>query len=68
MMDDILVYGKTKEEHDKNLGRVLQVLKLHNVTLNKEKCEFSQRRVKFLGQIVDGCNIQPDPEKVKASL
>ena len=38
MMDDILVYGKTKEEHDKNLGRVLQVLKLHNVTLNKEKC------------------------------
>ena len=35
MMDDILVYGKTKEEPDKNLKRVVQVLKLHNVTLNK---------------------------------
>ena len=66
MMDDILIFGKSKHDHDKSLKLVLEVLKKHNVTLNKEKCKFSQCRVKFLGQIVDESGIRPDPEKVRA--
>lgn len=32
----------------------------------QKKCEFSKSSIKFLGQIVDGDGIKPDPEKVKA--
>ena len=41
-MDDILVYGKTQDEHDERLLKVLQHLEAAGLTLNREKCEFSQ--------------------------
>ena len=37
MIDDILVYGLTQEEHDKRLLRVLCCLK-KGLTLNRDKC------------------------------
>lgn len=40
-------------------------MKHTGVTLNAEECEFSQSKFKFLGHIVDGADIQPDPEKVR---
>ena len=36
------------------------------ITLNEEKCEFSQSQVKFLGQIEDSNGIHPDPGRVTA--
>ena len=53
MMDDVLVHGRTAEEHDERLVRVLQRLEQAGLTLNEEKCKFSQSQVKFLGQVVD---------------
>lgn len=50
MMDDILVYGATQEEHDNHLRKVLQRLQDSGMTLNPK---FSCNRVKFLGHIVD---------------
>lgn len=38
--DDIIVYGKTKKEHDERLDRVLKRLKYFIVTLNHKKCVF----------------------------
>ena len=49
MMDDILVHGKTQEEHDNCLLAVLQRIQRSILTLNKEKCFFSLHEVKFLG-------------------
>ena len=66
MVDDVLVHGRTQEEHDQRLDAALARISNAGVTLNAEKCEFSQGRVKFLGHIVDGTGIQPDPEKVQA--
>ena len=66
MMDDILVHGKTQEEHDECLDKVLQRLQETGMTLNTDKCQFSQKPVKFLGQVVDSTGIRPDPEKVLA--
>ena len=66
MIDDILVHGSTQEEHDQRLKAVLECIKKAGVTLNREKCEFSKSSVRFLGQLVDGTGIQPDPDKVKA--
>lgn len=66
MMDDILVYAASKAEHDRRFETVLHLLKKHGVTLNREKCEFSKDKVKFLGQIIEGSIITPDPNKIKA--
>ena len=53
LMDDILVHGKTKEEHDTRLLNTLEGLQKHGITLNKEKCVFPTEPVKFLGHNVD---------------
>ena len=66
MIDDILVHGRTVEEHDDCLTKVLQRLEGAGLTLNREKCQFSQSQVKFLGQVVDQNGIRSDPEKVAA--
>ena len=66
MMDDILVHGKTQEEHDSRLQEVLQRIQRSGLTLNKEKCFFSLPEVKFLGQVIDSEGIGPDPDKVSA--
>jgi hypothetical protein len=66
LMDDILVHGRSKEEHDERLHIVLQRRQDAGVTLNRKKCVFTQDRVKFLGQIVDPTGVRPDPDKVSA--
>ena len=64
-VDDVLVHGKTQAEHDARLRTVLKRLQTAGVTLNN-KCEFSKNSVKFLGHIIDGTGLHPDPEKTDA--
>ena len=66
MMDDVLVHGRTQEEHDQSLDKVLKRMTEVGLTLNREKCHFSQNQVKFLGQIIDRDGVHPDSEKVQA--
>lgn len=66
LIDDILIHGKTQEEHDLRLHTTLQRLEEAGITLNADKCEFSKPEVKFAGYIVNGNGIMSDPEKVKA--
>ena len=66
LMDDILVHGDTQASHDAALEEVLKRLSKANVTLNRKKCQFSVRSVKYLGHLVSGSGIQPDPDKVAA--
>ena len=66
MIHDILVHRRTVEEYDDHLMKVLQRLEEAGLALNREKCQFLQSQVKFLGQVVDWNGICPDPEKVAA--
>ena len=65
-MDDILVYGKIEGKHNDRLDKVLQTMQNVGMTLNMEKCQFSQKSIMFLGQLIDENGIQPDPGKVTA--
>lgn len=65
-LDDIMVFGKTKEEHDENLAQVLQCLQNHNVELNKEKCVFGKQSVDFLGFVVSDKGWKIDDDKIAA--
>ena len=65
-MDDFLVYGQTIEEHDARLERLLNRLAEHGVTLNREKCQFHQTQVTFLGHKISPQGIRPLQEKISA--
>lgn len=66
MMDDVLVYGETLEEHDKHLREVLKRLQKAGMTLNNDKCKFAQTSLQFLGHIIDSSGVRPDPDKIQA--
>ena len=52
-IDDILIMGKTEAEHLSNLEVVLKRLQEHEVGLKKEKCQFLQDSVEYLGHCID---------------
>ena len=65
-IDDVLVFGRTKEEHDARLEATLQNLQPAGVTLNPNKCQFGKTELRFLGHLITEQGIQPDPEKTAA--
>ena len=67
-MDDILVFGRTGEEHDENLKKVLKIIQARGMKLNKEKCVFGQSQIPFLGHVIGAEGIHIDEGKVKAIL
>ena len=68
MMDDVLVYGNSVEEHNKRLKATMQKLQDANLTLNEEKCEFALPSVEFLGNVIHSEAIRAGPKKIEAIL
>ena len=66
LVDDVLVFGASRKEHDTRLDAVLQRLLTAGVTLNQSKCAFLKDQVKFLGHVINKNGIQADPEKISA--
>ncbi|MES9882663.1 MAG: RNase H-like domain-containing protein [Sedimenticola sp.] len=64
--DDIIVYGKNQAEHDRNLEAVFGRLRENNLTLNKQKCKFSQPKLVFFGYVFSESGLSADPSKVDA--
>ena len=67
-MDDVLIFGRTQQEHDARLHAALQKVQSAGVTLNKDKCEFSRNCLVFLGHIIDGTGVSPDPQKTIVAM
>lgn len=65
-MDDLIVHGKSQEEHDECLRRVLESIEQAGLKLNKEKCIFRQKELHFLGHVINERGVRPDPGKVRA--
>ncbi|KAK2718380.1 hypothetical protein QYM36_005628 [Artemia franciscana] len=66
LVDDILVYGKNREEHDQRLSAVFRRARVKGIRFNSEKSEFSKDKVKYFGHIISRDGIKPDPEKIRA--
>ena len=47
--DDIIVWGSTRQHHDKNLLQLPLRLKDKNVTINSKKSTFAKEKLLFLG-------------------
>jgi hypothetical protein len=63
-VDDVLVYGATQKEHDERLRVVFACLQRAGFAISDAKCVFRQPAVVFLGHLVSGEAIRPDPAKV----
>ncbi|GKF15012.1 putative reverse transcriptase domain-containing protein, partial [Tanacetum coccineum] len=64
-IDDILIYSKTREEHEVHLRLVLELLKEEKLYAKFSKCEFWLREVQFLGHVINGDGIHVDPSKIE---
>ncbi|GJU63358.1 putative nucleotidyltransferase, ribonuclease H [Tanacetum coccineum] len=65
-IDDILIYSKTREEHEEHLGLVLELLKKEKLYAKFSKCEFWLQEVQFLGHVINGDGIHVNPSKIEA--
>ena len=67
-LDDLVIYGKTFEEHCERLEAVLMALDQAGLSLNPEKCTFAVEEIACLGHQVTSNGIRPDPSKLEAIL
>lgn len=66
VIDDILVWGETVEEHDRRLVQLLKKAREQNLKLNKSKCKIRTSEIRYIGHILSADGLKPDPEKVRA--
>uniref|UniRef100_A0A3B1IUI3 Gypsy retrotransposon integrase-like protein 1 n=3 Tax=Astyanax mexicanus TaxID=7994 RepID=A0A3B1IUI3_ASTMX len=65
-LDDLIVFGRTLEEHEERLLKVLDRLEEYGLKVSIDKCQFCQAQVKYVGHIVSEAGIATDPEKIRA--
>ncbi|GJU62549.1 reverse transcriptase domain-containing protein [Tanacetum coccineum] len=65
-IDDILIYSKTKEDHENHLRLMLDLLRKEKLYAKFSKCEFWLQEVHFLGHVVNHDGIHVDPSKIEA--
>lgn len=64
--DDLIIAGRTQEEHDDNLRKLLTRARANNVKFNKDKIQHNCSEVRYLGHVVSREGLKPDPEKIQA--
>ena len=52
-LDDILVTGRTPEEHDRDLATVLTRLQRAGLRLKNDKCASRQKSCTYVGHVID---------------
>ena len=65
-LDDVLVIGRTFEQHLENLKAVLEAISKAGFKLKLSKCHFAQSSVDFLGFTISASGLAPDCKKVEA--
>lgn len=65
-MDDLIIHGKTQKQHDKHLRCILDRIEQAGLKIIKEKCIFRQKKLHFLGHVIDERGVRPDPGEVRA--
>ena len=67
-LDDILIFSKNEEDHEKHVRLVLKRLRNAGLYAKLEKCVFHQPQVEFLGYIISGEGLSMDPKKIQTVL
>ncbi|GKA51290.1 putative reverse transcriptase domain-containing protein [Tanacetum coccineum] len=65
-IDDILIYSKSRKEHEGHLKLILRLLKKEELYTKFSKCEFWLSKVQFLSHVIDSEGIHIDPAKIES--
>ena len=65
-LDDIVVFGRTFEEHLQRLRLVFVRLRDAGLKVKAKKCDFLKRKIKYLGHVISERGIATDPDKIAA--
>ncbi|KAG5891946.1 hypothetical protein JTB14_002222 [Gonioctena quinquepunctata] len=65
-LDDIIVVGRSFEDHVKNLEEVFLRLRNSGLKLSPKKCHLFQKEVRYLGHVVSEEGVAVDDQKIKA--
>lgn len=64
-LDDVVVFAKSISDHEVKLRSIFDRLRLNNLKLQPDKCEFMRHEVTYLGHIISENGVRPNPEKVQ---
>jgi hypothetical protein len=67
-MDDILIYGRSLEEHANHVRQVLTVLQAHKFYVKRSKCDFAKSELEYLGHIISEQEWQQTQRKLRLWL
>lgn len=65
-LDDIVIFGSTIEEHNKNLILMLERLREVGLKLQPDKCEYLRPELEYLGHLITSEGVKPNPAKIGA--
>ena len=66
--DDMVIFGRNEEEHDRNLILFLETTRKNGLVLNKRKLQFKKEEVSFISHRWNSTGISPDPKKTESIL
>ena len=66
--DDIIITGKSEEEHLKTLEMVLQRLQDCNLRANQDNCSFFQEEITYCGHKIDANGLHKTQQKIEAVI
>ena len=64
-LDDILIFSRSEQEH---LRAVFRRLQDYGLEVNKDKCLFRQKQLRFLSHTISADGFCPPPKKVEAII
>ena len=65
-LDDILIFSKTREQHERDVRAVLERLRREKLYAKLSKCEFFKEEVEFLGHRIGAKGLAVSPDKIDA--
>ena len=66
--DDMVIYCRTEEEHDRNLILFLETTRQNGLILNNKQLQFKKEEVSFFSHRWNSTGISPDPNKTESIL
>ncbi|GFR91026.1 polyprotein [Elysia marginata] len=66
--DDMIIHGRSVEEHDRNMNELTARCNERKILLNEGKACLKRTEIDFLGHVIGANGVKPDPNKVKAIL
>lgn len=66
--NDILIYSNSLPSHLHHLETIFRTLQQNEFFLKRSKCLFAQESIEYLGHIVSGKGVKPEPSKIQAML